>query len=527
MGFIRDLFFGKEEPKVVQTDIKNSTTKVVQFGYNFSLIEKEVRGKDYVLYGPDNLFPEHLHKLIEQSPTQKSIIKTKTGFMQGKGMLVNDAKNEEESKAIIEKLTPQQRADWEKFEEMAEEALPYLCRDWQMYGAMALNVVWDMDFTRINLFKHESVKNLRAGKIAQNDDVFQYRKVKSCEYYYSRDWCNVKHYPEFAIQSFDEFRPVEENNSYNQIMYEFQGDHEYYGELSYSTNFAELEQQLSVFSLSSIKNSFQPGQHIQIFGQYTPEQQDEIERGLSRQFEGANKANRFMLSFALNKDTAPVVTPVPTSDIDKMYQAQNAYCIQNILTANQVTSPLLFGLTTPSGLSAGSEMATAYAIMNNDYIEKDRKRVECMLNKILKINGLPLEIKIEPNELDDLGIVTNMKEESSNPVVSALSNMPDNVAQAALNAMTPDEIRALVGLPPTGTAGNTAAPIGTIPATPEIEQASVNENVKNLTAKQHQQILRILRQYGKQQISKEVATTLLRAGLGFSDEEINTMLGEE
>ena len=60
-----------------------------------------------------------------------------------------------------------------------------------------------------------------------------------------------------------------------------------------------------------------------------------------------------------------------------------------------------------------------------------------------------------------------------------------------------------------------------------LSEQGVNENVKNLTAKQHQQLSRIIRQYSKEQLTRQQATILLKTGLGFTDEEVNGLLGDE
>jgi hypothetical protein len=57
------------------------------------------------------------------------------------------------------------------------------------------------------------------------------------------------------------------------------------------------------------------------------------------------------------------------------------------------------------------------------------------------------------------------------------------------------------------------------------EQLAVNENIKNLTGRQHQQLLRIIRQFGQGKITREVAVTLIKTGLGLMDSDINTLLG--
>ncbi|MFN9978871.1 MAG: hypothetical protein ACK53Y_03095, partial [bacterium] len=62
-------------------------------------------------------------------------------------------------------------------------------------------------------------------------------------------------------------------------------------------------------------------------------------------------------------------------------------------------------------------------------------------------------------------------------------------------------------------------------ATTEQVQAEVNDNLKNLSGRQYQQVMRVIRQFSQGKITKEIATTMLKAGLGMTDSDINAMLG--
>jgi hypothetical protein len=55
--------------------------------------------------------------------------------------------------------------------------------------------------------------------------------------------------------------------------------------------------------------------------------------------------------------------------------------------------------------------------------------------------------------------------------------------------------------------------------------SAVNDNLKNMTGRQHQALLRIVNQYQKQRINEAQAILMLKSSFGFSDEEAKTMLG--
>jgi hypothetical protein len=59
----------------------------------------------------------------------------------------------------------------------------------------------------------------------------------------------------------------------------------------------------------------------------------------------------------------------------------------------------------------------------------------------------------------------------------------------------------------------------------EQELAVVNDSLRNMTGRQYQQLMRVVRQFSQGKITKEQATVMLKSGLGMNDQEINAMLG--
>lgn len=55
--------------------------------------------------------------------------------------------------------------------------------------------------------------------------------------------------------------------------------------------------------------------------------------------------------------------------------------------------------------------------------------------------------------------------------------------------------------------------------------AAANDNIKNLTGRQHQQVMRIVKQFLAGKMEKAQASLMLKSGFGFTDEDVNTFLG--
>ena len=63
--------------------------------------------------------------------------------------------------------------------------------------------------------------------------------------------------------------------------------------------------------------------------------------------------------------------------------------------------------------------------------------------------------------------------------------------------------------------------------TVEAEATPVNENIKKLSGREYQGLLRIVREYNKEKINRQQAMQMLMSGYGLTQEECNAWLGEE
>lgn len=427
---LQNPFAKKEVPKELPS------VADVQFALAPLPIIKELPGKEWVYYGADNLYPYHLKRLINQSPTQGAIIKGKAGMMSGDGLLINGTMTTQESDALIKTLPNDIKALFDVFiknpngKHSLNDIIYKLCLDYQTYGAFAIEVVWSMDFTKIVTMKYVEVMNVRSGKLCNN-------KVE--EYWYSRDW-NYYTKDGFIPKPIAAFNPLDKEN-YNQLIYITNGTLEYYGDPAYSEgmSWVEIEGKLANFHLSNITNGFAPSMALKFYQKPgSPEQQQVIMKGIQKQYGGTGNAGRVMVFFSDGKDLAPDISDIPVSNLDKQYQSVNDLTIQSILTSNQVTSPLLFGISTPGQLGGNTELATAYQIFNSSVIEPDRKKLEAVLNMILEINGTGITISILPFNplIDNTGNNTSKLLDSPIFITKVLENM------------TADEIRKLAGLAP-------------------------------------------------------------------------------
>lgn len=358
---------------------------------------KEVRGKDWVYYGLDNLYPNKLNELLNQSAIHNAIVTGKANMMAGNGFLINDSKTKDESDLAYNALPPNVKLLLDNFienkngEDDVYDIISKMSKDYQTYGSMALEVVWSMDFSTISTLKYVDTKNIRSGK---------YENGKICSYWYSRNWSDVKNYIPNEIHSFN----TTDKEHYNQLIFIKNGTLDYYGEPFYkgSLTWIDIDAKMANFHLSNIENGFAPSMTLKFYQKPSgPEEQAKIVSSIKKQYSGGSNAGKALIFFSDGKDLAPDVDAINVSNLDKQYLALSDLAVQNILTGGQVTSPALFGIQTPGSLSQGTELQTAYNIYNKSVIAPDRLKLDKLFNKILKINKIDVKLVIAPfNPLD-------------------------------------------------------------------------------------------------------------------------------
>jgi hypothetical protein len=255
-------------------------------------------------------------------------------------------------------------------------------------GAFAIEIVYNMDFTKIVRTKYVNVENLRAGKIEDDE-------VKS--YWYSRDWQawtrNRKaEYKPIEMKAFD----PDDKENLNQLIYVKIGKGEYYGDIPYKgcLNWIMVDFKMGLYHLSSLDNGMNPG----IWFKYYKLPRDashkqEILNELKRTYQGAMQTNRMVVTFSESKELAPDIQPVQVTGLDKQLLNLSELCDRKILTGHQWTSPLLAGISVSGQLGASQEIEKTYLILDNTYMQPYRNIVDAAYQKILDFNKTPIELQ--------------------------------------------------------------------------------------------------------------------------------------
>jgi hypothetical protein len=242
-------------------------------------------------------------------------------------------------------------------------------------------------------------------------------------------------------------------------------------------------------------------------GEPSPEERRNIEGRFTSRFSGAD-GKKFILSFVNDLTRKPIIDDLGASDLTKEdFGRVDSIIQQNLMAGHSITTPTLFGIAEPGQLGTRNQMRDAYEIFKNTYVNDKQQSIEKVFTKLAAQKGATSDLKIIP--LEPIGL---------------------ELSEAAILTVAPREWileKAGIDITQYQTAPQIADGIDAPQLASEGSQSPVNDSIKNMTGRQYQQVLRIIRQFGQGKITKEIATTMLKAGLGLTDSEINTMLGVE
>jgi hypothetical protein len=449
----------------------------------------ENRSGKYITYGFANEYPYYLLDNYRRSSKHNAIVNGKVNYIMGGGWQAGD------------NLTVEQEARFIKFfdgmssTEDLNDITEKLVLDLELFNGFAVAVTWSKLGT-IAKMEHVPFEKIRVDK---EDKMFQVA-----------DWYNddmMQLFPKVGdIEKIPAFDP--ENRLGKQLFYYrvYAAGVKHYPLPEYigGNAWIEADVQVANFHNNNLRNNFWGGYLINFNnGIPTPEEQGDIERQIKRKFSGTDNAGRFVVTFNDEAANAPTLEPLTPSDMDKQFEVLNKSIQQEIFIAHRVTNPALFGVKTEGQLGGRTELVEAYELFKATYVNDRVRKVERMINYLGSFNG------VEGMELIPV-----------EPITERLSE------QALLQIMTQDELREKAGLQPLEKPADVVGPNPQPDEQPQaVEALQSNDNIKKLSGREYQNLMRIVRQYMQEKITLEMARTMLSAGFGLSAQEIDTMLG--
>lgn len=406
--------------------------------------EKKGENGGYIEFGKKNDYPNYLVDLFSKSAKHNAIIKSKVNYITGNGFKPIE-ETDQVAQEFIDKPNP--------FESL-NDILKKVSTDVELFGGAYLQVIWSQTGGQI-----AEVYHLDYTKVRTNDD--------NTQFWYSENWQDSK-YKRSIYLAFNDKLPVG-----TQILYlkEYRPNLSAYSLPGYigALNYIESDIEVSKHVLGNAQTGFSASKLITLpNGEPQDEEKRIVERKFTDRFSGSD-GKKFILSFVNDASRKPIIEDLGASDITKEDFANVDKIIEkNVYAGHQITSPDLFGISTPGQLGSRQQMRDSYEIFKNTYVNDKQIYQEQVFSLLAKlrgaIDGLQI-IPVEPigMEFSEATIAQNLTKDeireklgapkleaktsgTSQDVIDAINSLSPLVANKVLESMTPNEVRALVGL---------------------------------------------------------------------------------
>ena len=367
---------------------------------------KVVNGKDYVMYGENNRYPDYLLEMYQRSAKHNAIVNGKVNYITGKGFSYDATKVQGEQLAELNKLMDNPNP----YDDL-DDILYKTTLDFEIFNGFALEIVWNLQ-GRISQIAHKNFGNIR-------------RSPEGDKFWYADEWKEFGE-PE-GLCNYEPFNP--EKRLGKQLYYycsyapsvRYYPVPEYLGALAY----IETDARIANYHVNNLRNGFLGG-FLFNFNNGVPsdEEQREIKKQLLRQMKG-DDGERIVVNFNDTQDTGLKIEPLNANDLDKQFNILNETIQTEIFVAHRVTSPMLFGVRVSGQLGGRGELVEAYELFKAVYVNDRVQKLERVFNYLFSFNGLAV-LEIEPTD----------------PITERLSE------NSLVQIMTKNELREKAGLPP-------------------------------------------------------------------------------
>ena len=377
-------------------------------------VEEQDRMLGFTKWGKKNDYPYFLVDLYNGSAWHQGIIKNKTHYIAGGGIEVVTGN--------LKRFLENPFSDF-----TMDEIVEQLAFDYELFGAFAVKGTWNKEGTRVVRWEYLAIDMIR---ISSDERM----------YYLSDDWTVQQQSAEKT--NLRTIPALDENNKVGSFVIYYKDpakkgrkEQGTYPKPPYNGGITAIQTDVDIakFHCYELQNGFKSGTMITFMDGF-PETQEEAE-SFKNQIKGPasniENSGDIIITFAPSADQAPRVESLTGNDLDKRYESLESSVQQNILVAHAVVSPSLFGVA-PEGSFNAAESAELFEIFKKTYVDTRQKRLEWMLNEMVKLSGDVGTVKLR--DVKPIG-VTEVAPVQVGPgaIDQPTAEAPIDVAKSALN----------------------------------------------------------------------------------------------
>lgn len=380
-------------------------------------LEKQIQGtpitsnsqQGWVKWGLKNDYPNLLLNLYSESPTHRAAIDFTVQSILGNGVDFDAMKLDSGD------VVPNYYQTW-------DEIIKNIALDYALYGSYAIQIIKNKDNTTYS-FYHMPLEKVRWSPYDEDGQI--------TSYWISNDWTAVGQNPPFEIPAFDmrDDQTIERGTPYLYVYRTYSPTQTYYTSPHYTAGIKAIQSEIEFvnYDLKHIVNGFSAAGILTLPQVETDDEKKAIINNIQRMFQGSENTNQMAITFRTNIEDKPVEY---TSFADKssnvnQYADSNKRCINRILAAHQIPSPMLIGMPDAdnSGFSSDADkIETAYQLYQKLTGNYNRICVIKTLNQMLQMNGIDTQIIMKPLKFNDFG------DENDNATETKNTNSEDNIS---------------------------------------------------------------------------------------------------
>lgn len=376
----------------------------------------------WVEYGESNNYYDWLIDRYRNSPTNNAVINNMAKLIYGKGLNAKDASRKPNEYAQMKML-------------FGKTCLRSVILDLKLMGSGAFQCIKSKGM--VSKVEHLPMNLLRPAKCNDKGVVEGY--------WYSDNWEDVKKFvPRFIPclgTSKDEIEVLVFGN--------YSVGRKYFSAVDYegALDYCVLEERIAEYLINEVENGFSGTKVVNFNNGVPTEEQQRLQSSKVLNKLTGSRGQKVIVSFNNNDTQKTTVDDIPLNDAPQHYEYLSTEAEGKILAGHNVISSMLIGISKDGqGFSDnGNEIETASLYFANAIVSTFQELTIDALDQILAVNGIALDLYFErKNMLEDNVAVDT----SASQFINGINSLSPLVANKVLESMTPNEIRALVGLQP-------------------------------------------------------------------------------
>ncbi|MBK5721860.1 phage portal protein [Dysgonomonas sp. Marseille-P4677] len=350
--------------------------KLSQSGKSYPTFSRNTKG--WISYDSDNLLPQRIIALNNESAINKAVIDNKVTYICGTGVKDDEYYGQ-----------PNPNDDW-------DQLIEKIAKDYVTFGGYCMQVIFNENGKTVSLY-HTDFSKIRIG---ETNEFGAY-----LSFYLSNDW--RKTYGKHAPVQIKAYGSEEMQKGVPYLFYyrDYEPSLDYYPVPQYysALNYIEADGLLGKFYRNSINNGFVPSTIITMPSNPADEQKEQFQRDIENSYAGTNGANSIVVLWGESQEVKPVVTSYAASGNADLYNNVDEIIFQKIISAHRLTSPTLAGLSGSGNLSGNAnEITNSYVLYNRTVIHQLRRKILDTLSIFTVNNGYKKLV------IDDLDIVKDL-----------------------------------------------------------------------------------------------------------------------